>query len=166
MHQMSGAGGEETSSLVSFYGLVLLVVLIDQLTKFFVLAWLPADDSVSVIPGVFHLTLVHNSGIAFGVFRRQETLLLILITLSLAVLIVLGHRICRHKASLLAWTGLALILGGAIGNWIDRLRFRAVIDFLDFRIWPVFNVADSAITVGVLLYLLLFFKNREEKPAA
>jgi len=54
--------------------------------------------------------------------------------------------------------GLALILGGAFGNWIDRVRFGAVVDFLDFRVWPVFNVADSAITVGVAVYLILLFR--------
>jgi len=87
-------------------------------------------------------------------------------------LIFLGYRLCRHKVTVtsdgkrierpvapsLARVGLALILGGAIGNWIDRIQFGAVIDFLDFRIWPVFNVADSAITVGVCLYLLVFIR--------
>jgi len=59
--------------------------------------------------------------------------------------------------------GIALILGGAIGNWIDRIRFGAVIDFLDFRVWPIFNVADSAITAGVFLYLILIIKEEQRK---
>jgi signal peptidase II len=145
------------------------------------LAQLPAEGTVPLIPGVFHLTLVRNTGIAFGFFREHESLLLILITASLAVLIFLGHRICvahpphddaqtshsrkgtKKRTSLLSCFGLALILGGAIGNWIDRLRFKAVIDFLDFRVWPVFNIADTAITVGAGLYFLLFFKQRGKR---
>lgn len=128
-----------------------------------------------VISGIFHLTLVQNTGIAFGFFRRHEAVLLLLITLSIGVLFFLGHRMCRsgtaaklsgsvsepkvqRPAPTLARWGLALILGGAIGNWIDRLRFGAVIDFLDFRVWPVFNLADSAITIGVGLYLLMLIR--------
>lgn len=97
-----------------------------------------------------------NTGIAFGLFRGQATLLFTLITASLAVLFVVAQRMKGQPAA--ARVALALILGGAVGNWIDRLRFGAVVDFFDFRVWPVFNVADSAITVGVGMYLLLLLK--------
>ncbi len=165
---MSGTRGEaKTASVVSFYGFALAVILVDQGTKFLVLSKLPVDATLPIIPQIFHLTLVYNRGIAFGLFNQHETLLLILITLSLLVLIILGFRIARKEASestlgdMVPRFGLALILGGAIGNWIDRLRYKAVIDFLDFRVWPVFNVADSAITIGVALYLLLFLKKNK-----
>ncbi len=165
---MPGTRGEaKTASVISFYGFVLAVILIDQGTKFLVLSKLPVDSTLPIIPPVFHLTLVYNRGIAFGLFNQHETLLLVFITVSLLVLIVLGFRIARQGAlgstpvDLASRCGLALILGGAIGNWIDRLRYKAVIDFLDFRVWPVFNVADSAITIGVALYLLLFLKKNK-----
>ncbi len=164
---MSGTRGEEaTSPVVSFIGTALAVVLFDQFTKFLALAFLTSVETVPLIPGIFHLTLVRNTGIAFGLLREHESLLLGLITLSLCVLLWIGIRmhvkpaVGFKKTPALAHWGLALILGGAAGNWIDRLRFHAVVDFLDFRIWPVFNIADSAITVGVGLYLILLMKKQ------
>lgn len=111
-----------------------------------------------VIPGVFHLTLVNNEGIAFGLFHQHEGLLLILISLSLILLFVWGHTLKHTRLS--RW-GIGLILGGAVGNWVDRVRVGAVIDFLDFRVWPVFNLADTAITTGVVLCMILFFKEQK-----
>jgi signal peptidase II len=126
------------------------VLLADQITKFLALRYLHESGTIAVIPSVFHLTLVYNTGIAFGVFREHPTLLLILITCSLVFLFFWGwHKPDLTPAQRLS---MALILSGALGNWIDRVRFGAVIDFLDFRIWPVFNVADSAITIGVTLF--------------
>ena len=125
-------------------------------------------ESLPVIPPIFHLTLVRNHGIAFGLFDGFDRLLFFAISASILILAVIGHRLWRPlpkhgtqpiRGRRLERMALALILGGATGNWIDRLRFGAVIDFLDFRIWPVFNVADSAITLGVGLYLLYFLKN-------
>ena len=141
----------------------LFVVLLDQFTKYLALTFLSGHDSLPIFPGIFHLTFVRNTGIAFGFFREHESLLLVFISLSLIVLIIWGLRM--PPGQLFQRWGLALILGGAIGNWIDRLRFGAVIDFFDFRVWPVFNVADSAITIGVVLYLLVFLKksNTESK---
>jgi len=125
------------------------------------LRFLSLDSSTAVIANLFHLTLVQNTGIAFGLFRRHEMLLFSLITISLVILFIWGSR--SKSPSRTARFGIALILGGAIGNWIDRIRFGAVIDFLDFRVWPVFNVADSAITVGVFLYLILIIKEEQRK---
>ena len=163
---MSGTRGEEaTSPVVSFTGITLAVLLTDQFTKFLALTLLASVETVPLVAGIFHFTLVRNTGIAFGLLRGHESLLLGLITLSLCVLLWIGIRMhlpatpgAFKKTPALAHWGLALILGGAAGNWIDRLRFHAVIDFLDFRIWPVFNVADSAITIGVCLYLILLMK--------
>jgi signal peptidase II len=114
------------------------------------------------------LTLVKNTGIAFGFFHGHEKLLFVLITLSLVILIAIAHRMAMAHSQpaaenlagppFLAHWGLALILGGAFGNWIDRIRFKAVIDFIDLRVWPVFNLADTAITIGVILYLILLVK--------
>jgi signal peptidase II len=113
---------------------------------------------VPIVDGVFHLTLVYNTGIAFGFLREHGTVLLVLITASLLLLFAWGMK--SPESSRTARTGLGLILGGAVGNWIDRLRVGAVIDFLDFRVWPVFNFADAAISVGVGLYLIFLLRPR------
>lgn len=142
-----------------FHAVFFGVLLLDQLTKYLALQHLDVTGTVPIIPNVFHFSLVHNTGIAFGVFREHPQLLLIVITISLIFLFFWGWK----KADLLPSQrlALALILSGAVGNWIDRVRFGAVIDFLDFRIWPVFNIADSAITIGVVLFaaLVLFKKS-------
>ena len=146
--------------MILFYGLTGLVVLLDQLTKYFALTRL-SENSVPLIPDIFHLTLVRNTGVAFGFMNEHASLLFAVITVSLVFLFVFANR--AHQANLPERWALSLIVGGAIGNWIDRLRFGAVIDFLDFRIWPVFNIADTAITIGVFIYLLSLFRS-EKKP--
>jgi len=117
-----------------------------------------SGESRPVFPGAFHLTLIQNQGIAFGLFHDSGAVLFALITVSIAVLALLG--LGTAPARLLTHAGIGLILGGALGNWVDRIRVGAVIDFLDFRVWPVFNLADSAITLGVGLFLweLVFLK--------
>lgn len=138
--------------------LVLSILVFDQITKFFALRYLASQESVPVFPGIFHLTFVQNRGIAFGFFYEYQSLLLVLITASLIFLFLWALRIHPEKKGQL-WA-LGLILGGALGNWIDRLRLGYVVDFFDFRIWPVFNIADIAISTGVGIYLLLLFRKR------
>jgi len=87
------------------------------------------------------------------------------ITVSLVFLFLIANRshgTAVHGTSMADRWALSLILGGAIGNWIDRLRFEAVIDFIDFRIWPVFNIADTAITIGVCLYFIRVLTSKEK----
>lgn len=158
---MSGGRGEEkTPSLARGIFLLLagFILLADQLTKFLAQTTLIPGISRPVINNFFHLTLVENQGIAFGLFQGADKILLIIITLSIAILIAVGFRVSPLHVKT-QW-GIGLILGGAAGNWIDRIRFGAVIDFLDFRIWPVFNVADSAITLGVGIFLLELLTKR------
>jgi len=143
------------------------IVIADQITKAIVLAQMALYQSIPVIPGFFSLTHIHNPGGAFGFLARQDASVrawIFLAASSLAiVLIFLFYRQIPRTHRLLA-AGLALIFGGAIGNLIDRLRFGKVVDFLDVYIgnmhWPAFNVADSAITVGVVIFLfhILFRK--------
>ncbi|HOU36935.1 MAG TPA: signal peptidase II, partial [Candidatus Omnitrophota bacterium] len=116
-----------------------------------------AGGSIPVIKGLFHLTLVHNRGAAFGMFKNQTPLFIL--TSVVAVLFILLHL---KKSTLLEKFALSLILAGAVGNLIDRVLYGCVIDFIDIHIepyfyWPVFNVADSAITVGACMlgWLLL-----------
>lgn len=150
---MSGTRGEErTAVLTLFYFVIFFVIAADQITKYVAQSFLSSVSTVPIIPNVFHLTLVYNKGIAFGLFRDHDLLLILLITGSLGILFFLSRRI--HQIPPMARWGLSLILGGAVGNWIDRIRLGYVIDFLDFRIWPVFNLADTVISIGVGLYLI------------
>lgn len=134
----------------------LMIFLLDQATKHVALQALKLGESVPVIQSVFHLTLVRNEGIAFGYFDHFGIWLVILIAVCIAVLLIYSLRLpgqdVYHR---LAY---GLVLGGAVGNLMDRVRFGHVVDFLDFRIWPVFNVADTFITIGVSLLILSVMK--------
>jgi signal peptidase II len=122
---------------------------VDQLTKFAVTSRFLPGDSVPVLPPVLYLSYVQNTGAAFGLFKGQQLLFIVCSTL-IIVWIVREFLVARSLDPVTRW-GYALVLGGASGNLIDRLRLGHVIDFIDVRVWPVFNVGDSAITVGVTL---------------
>jgi len=141
------------------YGLAAFVIVADQLSKYWILYVydLPARFSTP-IAGPFSLTMVWNRGVSFGLFRADADLVRWLLTIfSIGVAIALAIWVRKAHRPLLA-IGLGLVIGGAIGNAIDRIRFGAVVDFLDFQrlgFFPwVFNVADSAITIGVVFLLL------------
>ncbi|WP_312160807.1 signal peptidase II [Phenylobacterium sp.] len=141
------------------YGLAAFVIVADQLAKYWILYVydLPARFSTP-IAGPFSLTMVWNRGVSFGLFRADADLVRWLLTIfSIGVAIALTIWVRKAQRPLLS-VGLGLVIGGAIGNAIDRIRFGAVVDFLDFQrlgFFPwVFNVADSAITVGVVFLLL------------
>ena len=143
------------------------IIIFDQITKAVILNTLPLYESVTAIPGFFNITHIHNPGGAFGLFADQSLILrkiLFLFISSLAVFFVLYFYSKTPKTHPLLATGFALIFGGAIGNLIDRVRFGEVVDFLDFYIgswhWPAFNVADSAITIGmgILIYHVVLNK--------
>jgi signal peptidase II len=138
-----------------------LIVILDQATKALVRAKLPLHESVTVIPGLFDLTHVRNTGAAFGMLNNIEfaykPLVMVLVAL-VALGAVAAYAFTLPPSQRVARFGLALILGGAIGNLIDRATTGFVVDFVDvywrgLHFWA-FNVADSAITVGVVLMLL------------
>lgn len=133
--------------MLAVYLIGLLVLFFDQLTKFWVQNSMLPRDSIPLIPGVFHLTYVQNTGAAFGFLRGKTLFFIVVAVLVLGFIIFLAPRLSREKPLLGLVFG--LLLGGALGNLIDRIRYGYVIDFLDFRVWPVFNIADMAIVVGV-----------------
>jgi signal peptidase II len=146
---------------MSFYLIALGIVLLDQATKALIVRTMRLGESIPVVPGLFDIVFVFNPGAAFGFLAGLPAGLrspfFVLISVAAVILIVIYRtRYLRHNR--LASVALALILGGAIGNLIDRLRYGMVVDFLDvyFRQyhWPAFNVADSAISIGVGLMLL------------
>jgi len=134
------------------------VIFLDQLSKFLAIRSLQLNTPVSLIKNFLYITLVHNRGAAFGLFKNQ--LLLFVLISFFAILFIFFHLKNKNNPFLFQLS-LSLILSGAVGNLIDRLRFGYVIDFLDFRVWPVFNLADSALTIGAVLlsWELLFNKN-------
>jgi len=143
------------------------IVLADQITKALILKYLPLHHSIPVIEGLFDLTHILNPGGAFGLMADMSVVVRTVVFLfisSLAVGLILYFYIKTPPGYALLAAGFALIFGGAIGNLIDRVRFGMVVDFLDFYIgkyhWPAFNIADSAITVGlfIFIYHLLFKK--------
>ncbi len=144
--------------------IVLSVLSLDQLSKFLIAKNLFLHQSVPVISGIFHITLVRNRGAAFGMLKNQ-IYLFILTSIAAIILIFLNLKEQRGKRFDIYSLSLSLILAGALGNLIDRLRFGCVIDFLDFRIWPVFNVADSAITIGAVLLGWSILKTDKRKTA-
>jgi signal peptidase II len=154
-----------------FFLIAALVVLLDRVSKWAVSASLPLHDSLTVIPGFFHITHVENAGAAFGLFAESTAhwKVAALVTFSLIALIIVTILLWKHSHSISTMTiGLSLILGGALGNLWDRVVAGHVVDFFDFHIgtyyWPAFNVADSAIVVGAILLVaeILFAKSGSE----
>ncbi len=151
--------------------LVLLVVVLDQVTKFLVVNSFQLYDSLEIIPGFFNLTYLTNKGAAFGFLAGVDAawrhyFFLSLASIALVLLVVAWFRL--HRDHRFYGPALALIAGGAIGNVIDRVRVGAVVDFLDFYVathhWPAFNVADSAISIGVVFFLLgNYLEERQKK---
>ncbi len=158
------------------YGMMTLIVstviILDQLTKWLVTSTMRLHESVPVVPDLFSLTYIRNSGAAFGILAgSQAGFRMVFFGLtSVLALALLGTIYARLTSS--DWIGqvsVAAIFGGAIGNLIDRIRMGEVIDFLDFSLlghhWPAFNVADAAITVGVCFLIGHFFRRKPEVPA-
>lgn len=136
--------------------LALWVLLIDQATKYYVVTHFFVGESVPVIENIFHWTFILNPGAAFGMLEGSRWLFVVI-----ALAVVGGMWFARREIAaggLPACVGAALFAGGALGNLIDRARQGLVIDFFDFRIWPIFNVADIAICTGVGLIIWSLLK--------
>ena len=148
-----------------------VVVLLDRLSKMWIDKHVGRGDFITVIPGVFRLSHVFNTGAAFSLFAESLSPAIVrngLIAFSIvAVIVVLGMIWRMGKTVSATGVALGLILGGAIGNLYDRLRFSYVVDFLEVRIihyhWPDFNLADSAIVIGACLLLLEIFRQQPDE---
>jgi len=160
--------------LRSAYALLTLsVLLLDQATKAMVTSRMVLYSTAPVIPGLFHITLVQNRGALFGWFHDladpyRGALFIVVPVLAIVLILVFQYRTTIDDA--VTQSGLALILGGAFGNLVDRLRLGYVIDFLDVFVgdyhWPAFNVADSCICIGVALLVIdLLARGWHRQPA-
>ena len=148
------------------------VIGLDQITKWIVDQEMVLHESIPVIPGFLNMTYVRNTGVAFGLLSSPDpglrSILLLLFSL-VAIAVILIFWFKSRQAHLLLIAALGMILGGAIGNLIDRFRLGEVIDFIDIYWkdlhWPAFNIADSAITIGVILLLFhLIFQSDTSSP--
>ena len=158
--------------LLSF--VVIFIVSLDQITKAYITNSMFLHESISIIPGYFNLTYIRNPGAAFGIMGSTSSgfrLIFFFLTSLFAMGLLITIFLRLDPDDWWGQTTIASIFGGAIGNFIDRLQYGEVIDFLDFYIngyhWPAFNVADSAISVGVCSLLVLFaFEKRKPQFTA
>ena len=127
----------------------IVLLIADQAVKHLIRTTMVEGQSIPVIENIFHITYIENPGAAFGILANQRVLFLILTAVIVGVMIYLYFSL-RSKKSLTA-ISLGIVVSGAIGNFIDRFMQGTVTDFLDFRIWPIFNIADICICVGLAL---------------
>ena len=131
------------------------VFLLDRLTKVIISNYVSFGHSIGVIPNIFHITLIFNKAAAFGLFGHNRIIFAAVAIVAIAVIVIYIFKARKGVKSSILASALGLILGGAAGNLFDRIRFGYVIDFLDLRVWPVFNIADSCITIGALILVIL-----------
>lgn len=146
--------------------LSIIVVIADQLSKYFAIERLKGSISHVIIPGFLKFTYVENYGAAFGILKDKK-MFFIIITLIIIMFISIFLIRYYNKINIFMKIGLALLLGGAIGNFIDRVRFAYVVDFINVRLFnsydfPVFNIADISIVCGTIIILILTLLNKEE----
>lgn len=137
------------------YIIAIVWLVLDQLTKYYVMKYFFLSESLPIFPNVFHLTYIINRGAAFGILENQQWIFLLVAALLIVLYFIYRNKI--NNGPLLLRISTALLISGAIGNGIDRFYLRGVVDFLDFRVWPIFNIADIGIclgVVGVVYYLL------------
>ena len=159
VHEKSGRSQRSRYYLVT--SIILAVAICDQITKFLIMVRFPENGRpLTVIPGLFNICHTRNTGVVFGLFPGIPGVFVILTILAIIVLLFILKSL-GTSASRLQYAAYGLIIGGALGNLIDRIRLGSVTDFLDFYLgthhWPAFNVADSAVCVGVGLVLLSTF---------
>ncbi|MED1864309.1 signal peptidase II [Fictibacillus nanhaiensis] len=149
-----------------YYLVALLVLMIDQVTKWLIVKNMELGQSIPVIDQVFYITSHRNRGAAFGILQDQRYFFIIITVIVVGAVI---YYLQKHAHDTLLKTALALVLGGAVGNFIDRLLRGEVVDFLNVYIgsydFPIFNVADSALVVGVgLIFIQSFMESKKKEP--
>ncbi|MDO9491885.1 signal peptidase II [Acetobacterium sp.] len=145
-----------------YIAIILFAIFLDQYSKYLVIAHIKPIDSLPVIPGVFHLTYVENTGAAFSLFTNMQIFLIILTLVFIGVLIYFLIKIPNIKENRVINVALSFIIGGAAGNLLDRLRLDFVVDFLDFRMikFAIFNFADVFVVCGSIILVIALFNNK------
>lgn len=145
--------------MFKYYIIAAIIVIIDQITKFLTVQNIPLGESMEVIPGIFSLTYIQNTGAAWSILEGQMAFFYIVTIIVVIMLVYFLHK--EAKGEPLFAIAISFILGGALGNFIDRLHLQYVIDMfqLDFISFPIFNIADSALTIGVIVMLIYVIKD-------
>lgn len=146
-----------------FLAISILIIVLDRVTKYLVVTKMQEGMSIPLVPGVFNLTFILNPGAAFGMLEHNTMFFIGLTCVVLLTAFFLRKAIMQEP--FLMKYGAALFLGGAIGNLIDRMQTGLVIDFLDFIVWPVFNIADIAICVGVGMMIWSMTQEENKKSS-
>lgn len=142
------------------YILAILILGLDQWSKWLVRRSMTLGESIPVIDSVFHLTYIENEGVAFGLFSGHTSMFVIV-----SIVVLIGLLVFVWKESSQSWLlhyGTACVVAGALGNIIDRAMKASVTDMFDFRIWPIFNIADIAVCVGFVILVLYLFLSSED----
>ena len=134
-----------------------IVIILDQLTKLLILSKLTVSQSIPLIKNFFHITFITNTGAGFGILKNQNSLFIFIAIVVLGIIFYYYDKIPGTKPMIVAF---GFLLGGIIGNLVDRIFHGHVIDFIDFRIWPAFNIADSAITLSALYFIFYLMKKK------
>lgn len=149
---------------MQYYAIIAAIVILDQIVKRAVDANLVLNESIPVIPDFFHITYIHNMGAAFSLMEGFRLLLILLPLLVIVVAMIYMFKM-RKKAHGLLLLSLTFIAGGGLGNVIDRLAFGYVVDYFDFRVFPIFNIADIFVCVGcgLLVVYMIFLDGKVSK---
>lgn len=133
---------------ITIFSIAIVVVLIDQITKFLIKNSFELNQTFPLIKNFFHLTYINNYGAGFGILQQQRFILIFISVIIVGFMLFYLDRIKDKESLLQVLVGFAL--GGTVGNLIDRAAYGYVIDFLDFQIWPIFNFADTFVSIGVI----------------
>lgn len=145
-----------------YFLIILAVVILDQIIKKLVVGSMALYESIPVLQDIFHITYIHNTGAAFSIMEGLRAVL-ILLPLVMIVAAIVFMIIKRRSAHPMLMTSVAMIAGGGIGNLIDRIFYGYVVDYLDFRVFPIFNLADISVCVGcgLLILYVLFIDGKQ-----
>ena len=137
---------------ILFFVIALALILFDQITKFLIRLFMTKGQSIALIKNILYIIYVQNTGAGFGLFQNSVGILIWFSIIVLGLLFYFYDKI--------PFVPRALLVAGVIGNLIDRIFLKFVVDFVDFRIWPAFNVADSCLTIGVILLAIYIIKKK------
>ncbi len=155
MANMKRKEGGKVFAILFIFSISLFIILLDQLTKYLVTKHIELSQSIAIINDVFYLTYVKNTGAGFGILEGWNTPLIFISLIVFGIILFYIDKLVKEKSMHIP---IALILGGVIGNLLNRIFLGYIVDFIDFMIWPAFNVADSCITIGILWLCILLVR--------